>query len=560
MKLTNPFIGYTDRSYIQIKQAILAKIANPDPNIGIPEITDHSDSNPFVKRVSIWAGIAEMLSYYIDNLAHDAFLITMRLYENAIRIARQYDYRVRGAIAATGEVIFTINNTAPSNINIPIGTEVKTEDGIRFLTIAVGTIVIGQTSVVVPVKQWVKTNPSVIGQSNGMPNQVFVLGTDIVDGSISVVIDNVTTFNPIDTFVFSTGANNHFIAQMNEESKMQIEFGDGINGAIPLNSKDVMVGWYVTDGVNGNIGTGLISIIVSTITLPGGINTITVTNLNPITGGTDYEDLTKLQKLLPLSLRTLYRAVTRTDYVYVTELAPGVAKAGLDYTCGKTVDIYIAPNGGGIASPTLLGTTYDFLENRKMITTKHRMFSAGEVIVKHVIDVVAKPNVLNADCLQDVLDALDEFYDIENQAVGGKVNIGDVYETIENLATVDHSEVRLLSPVPYARPMQTGIPILDWTRNLKITSTNATYDIIFISSTQFRIFRNNAYQGTFDVDTNVDLIDVIINITGTYSAGNKYRFQTYGYNVGTLILTEPSLPVFNPSAIYCVITVTGGIV
>lgn len=33
----------------------------------VPEITDHTESNLFVKIISIWAALVELLHYYIDN-------------------------------------------------------------------------------------------------------------------------------------------------------------------------------------------------------------------------------------------------------------------------------------------------------------------------------------------------------------------------------------------------------------------------------------------------------------------------------------------------------------
>ncbi|HOZ81923.1 MAG TPA: baseplate J/gp47 family protein [Bacteroidia bacterium] len=555
MALTNPFIGYLDRSFLTIKQSILTRIANPVT--GIPEITDHSDSNPFVKRVSIWAGIAEMLGYYIDNMAKETFVHTADLYESFYRLSKAYDYRIRGRIPASGTINITLNNPAPYNITIPSETEVQTSEGIKFLTLSSAVIVTGQTNVSIPVKQWTKVVASVIAISDGSQNQVYELNENVVDKSINIIVDNTIPYINVDSFVRSLPLSYHFIAGMNENAKMQIVFGDDINGAIPLATKDIKVGWYETSGRNGNVGSGLINTINSVLTLPTGF-TASVTNLLAITNGTNAESITELRKYIPLSLRTLYRAVTRQDYIDVAELIPGVAKAGLEHSCGKTVDIYIAPNGGGAPSPTLLTDAYDFMELRKMITTKHRIFGAGQVIIKHLINVRSKPQYFNVDTYNEVKEAVENFYNVENQTISGKVHIGDIYQLIEGLPKVEYSTVGILTPVPYARPLDTGYPILDWAKEVLISSQNATYKLVFTTSTQFNLVRNNVFVNSYSVGVLVTTNDLKFTVFGTYTIGNKYEFKTYNYNSGSVDLAEPSLPVFDITEFE--LNVTGGLV
>lgn len=555
MALTNPFIGYLDRSFLQIKQAILTKMMNPIT--GIPEITDHSEGNPFVKRISIWSGIAEMLGYYIDNMAKETFIYTANLYESFYRMSKQYDYRIRGRIPASGTVRITLNSTPITTVTIPIETELQTSDGIKFLTTAPATISTSATHVDIPVKQWTKVADSVIAQSNGSQNQKFELNERVADRSVNIVVDNTIPYTNVDTFVRSKFDSQHFIAGMNENAKMQILFGDGLNGLIPASTKDIKVGWYETDGRNGNIGVGLINTINSILTLPVGV-TASVSNLLAITNGTDAESVSELRKFIPLSLRTLYRAVTYQDYIDVTELAPGVAKAGIQYSCGKIVDIYIAPNGGGTPSPTLLTEVFNFMEFRKMITTKHRVFGAGQVIIKHRIKVTSKPQYFNIDTYNEVKNALIDFYNVENQSVSGKVHLGDVYQLIENLPKTDYSLIELLTPVPFARPLDVGYAALVWNKEVLTTSTNAVYKITFISTTNYNVVRNNVFIGNYSTGVEITLADIKFTIVGTYVAGYKYEFNTYTYNSGSVELTEPSLPVFDLSEFELI--VTGGLI
>lgn len=549
----NPWVGYAERDYLVMKQQILTRTQNPIT--GIPEITDHNDSNPFVKRISIWCGIAEQLGYYIDNKGREAFLMTARLYRSLVNKALEFDYRVRGAIPATGEVEFYVDNPLSTPYSIPVGTVVKTIDGIEYETLSTVTIAAGSTSAIANVRQWTKVPQYIVGTSNGQPSQKITLTEDVADNSVSLLVGSTVAYSPIDSFVLASHTSTVFMGHMNVDGSFEILFGDGVNGIIPPASSQIEISYYTTRGAEGNVNSNTVKEFVTTMPpLP----TLKVRNNAPMVGGTDSEGIYELKKNIPLSLRTLYRAVSDQDYIDVTELAPGVGRAGLSYSCGKYVDIYIAPNGGGIASPTLLNDTFNFLDLRKIITTFIRMNAAGQVVIEYEIMVKALPNFYNNDVKNNVIQTLVDFHDITNQKISGSVAIGDIYQHVENTSGVDNSEILLMRAMPYARPLLPSYPVLNWVRQQKPTSLNATYKVSFVSSTQFKVQRNNVYLGTFNVGQQVSTIDLDFTINaGTYVIGNIYEFKTYQTS-GTINLSEPSLPTFDISR--AVINVTGGLV
>jgi len=551
----NPWVGYAERSYMAMKQQIILRMQNPIT--GIPEITDHSESNPFIKRLSIWCGINEQLGYYVDNKGRESFLLSARLYKSVINIAKQYDYRVRGIIAATGEVTFISNIPVATDYNIPAGTVVKTSDGIQFETLSSVDILTGQTSVTVAVRQWTKVAASILANSNGQPNQKITLGENVVDNSVAIIVNGITPYTAIESFVFAENADNVFKQQMDENGDMEIVFGDGVNGAIPPNTQSISVEYYTSQGAAGNVGIGAITEFVTVLAPPAGAQ-LSVTNNLQTVNGTDAESIAALKKNIPLSLRSLYRAVTPQDFIDVTELAPGVAKAGYNYSCGKYIDIYIAPNGGGIASNTLLSDTSIFLNLRKSITTFPIVNAAGQIIVEYAIQVKAKPNFYNSQVYANVLQTLQEFHNIENQSISGSVYIGDIYQAIENTTGVQHSLITMMRPIPYARPILPSYVALNWNRQQSNNAVNATYRVTFISPTTFKVLRNNVYLGTHNVSDAISLMDLDFTVLpGVYVAGYSYEFKTYNIS-GSVQLSEPSLPTFNIAN--STITVTGGLI
>lgn len=545
MALDNPWITYIQRSYQQTKAAIIEKLKNPIT--GIPEITDHSEGNIFIKMISIWSGLMEMVGYYLDNRARETFLLVQRRFQSAARLAKQYDYRIRGASAATVDLKFTLNAIAGIDVTIPEGTEVQTKSGVRFFTVAELIITAGLLEGEVSGKQWVQVVASVVAVGDGTIDQVHELEDGIIDGSVEVAVD-VIDYAPQDTFGFSEFDDPHFIAGLNTDANMQVLFGDGINGKVPDTGLDISIGYYTSSGLGGNVAANTITEIIDTITAPVGIS-VSVTNGNPASGGADQEGLIKLQRNIPISLRTRYRAVTRQDYIEVAILALGVSKAGLIFDCGKTVDVYIVPDGGGDASQALLDATQIWLDERKMVTTEIRMFSAGEVTILYGITIYILKNFSITLVSQAVKDALVEFHSTDNQDVSGAIFLGDVYQVVEGVDGIDKSEVMIMSPVPEALPSTPTTPALVWERTLQDGNTETIeWKIQFTTTSLFNLHRDNIFIGSFPINTVIAQPEIIIKIIGTYTAGNIWTFKTYN-TFGTIILDEPSIAITSDSDI-----------
>ena len=110
MVVKNKWVGYLDRTYQQIKSSVLSKLS-----IYLPEMTDHTESNPFIIEVDVWAGLTEHLNYYIDNSARESFLATARLYSSMAKIAKFSKYRLRGVIASSVTLTFTLSDLLSTN-------------------------------------------------------------------------------------------------------------------------------------------------------------------------------------------------------------------------------------------------------------------------------------------------------------------------------------------------------------------------------------------------------------------------------------------------------------
>lgn len=553
MPLSNPgWVGYWDRSYDQLKANILTLFQSL-----VPEITDHTETNTWVKGISIWSGAIEMLGYYTDANAREIYITTAQEFESAVKLAKQYDFRVRGPVPASVTVRFTSSIAATGNIVIPIGTVIRTENNEIFTTTTAGTITTGNTFIDVQAKQWEAVTNVALGNSDGSPDQEFVLEEDVADGSVTVLVD-VTTYTPKETFAESFNNSTDFIAGIQEDTRMRILFGDNENGKIPPSGNAITSSYYITLGSAGRVGAGKINTIVSAITVPGA-EVMSVTNALNATGGTDFENLTKLAKRIPYSFRTRWRGVTDTDFIYLTELFQGVEKAGVQFDCDVDDDvfIFIVPDGGGAASQPLIDDVKAFLEERKVILIPLIVQSAGQVQAKLTIAATALPGYSNSQVSTNIKAALVAFGSSANQDIGGSMVIGDVYQAIEAAAGVKSSTVNLIVAVPYARNMVTLTNNLDWIRNILPTSvTTQKWLIRFTTVSTFDLYRGTEFVTNSSVDVLIVLTELNLMVNGNHQSGDDYEFWTYPYNQ-SIILQEPSIPAILESNL--TITVTGGV-
>src|SRR6478609_7521547 len=555
--LKNKFVGYTDRSQEQQKDAILAKINGPAPD-GLPEMTDHTDTNPWINQLNIWTALCEQLNYYIDGNAQESYTSTAEEYRSLALIAKMFDYRIKGAVGSRVDLLFSVSTPAPSDITIPIGQRVQTIGGVPFLTTEEKKILTGQTEVSVKARQEVNVAPVIIGQTTGQVSQKVTVDGIIVDNSFGIVIQSVGWFGQ-ETFAYSISTDYHYVAGMNEAGLMQIEFGDNVNGLIPTGAQDINASYRTTVGSAGNVAQNTITEIITPPAMPGGL-TLICTNPLAASGGYNAEDLATLQKRIPLSLRTLYRAVTEDDYKAITELASGVAKAGVFYVCGKVIDIYITPEGesNGIASQQLLDDTQAYVDLRKMVTTLVSVKPAGVVKVAMEFDVFLLPNYFNELKKVEGKVRIADFLNISKQDIYGKVEIGDLYELLETMEGVNYSKLKKITTIPYARPINHDRQLI-WTREVLSGSVSTIHwKIVKSNAVNFQLLKNGAFLGTYAFDADIAFAEIAFNVesSDTYFDGDTWEFVTYKYN-DSIVLDEPSVPVSEVEDI--ILNVTGGI-
>lgn len=551
MRLTSPWLGYLERTYLEIKESILNRIKN-----NIPELTDLNESNLLVILVSIFSGVAEQLNYYIDDRARESFLSSARKFSSVIKLVKILDYRVRSANPASVDLFFTyVLNNQPVAITepgiIPQGTMITTSTGMVWLTTKTVEVPVGTSYAKIPARQMEAIEDIILGVTTSLPNQEFIIPGNYAQGSIQITINGVTWIN-VNTLAISSPTDNHYIVEVGEDQIPRVTFGNGNNGAIPPAGQDVIADYFITDGAEGNnVSRGMINQLVSILVIPQPATDIRVRNEYPPSGGLDMEDVESIRFNAPLTTKTVERAVTSEDFNYLAQKYPGVSKAKTIFTCGVYADLYIYPSGGGLASSVLLEGVSEYLEEIKTLAPLLEVKPAGETPVVIELNVFPRFRVDRVDLTNEILNTLLEEFSLENSQINGRVAISDILASVDNLPRVDTVDLLALYTLPYATPLKHEDPLI-WDRETLIDSTVRKEWRLVFDGTNFRLFTGATLIDVIPMNTNytdpTGSIRFNIDPAGMYESGQGWSFVTYPRNRNVL-LDDNSVPVVTTGTI-----------
>lgn len=549
MALSNQWVTYLERSYKTIKTAVLTRMKTL-----VPEMTDHSESNIFVIIISLFSGLVEQLNYYIDNLARELYISTARRYSSLIKITRLIDYRVRAKIASTADlkVIAVDSSGDPVNLvaNFTFNSNliVKTESGIEFITTAKATILANTSTVILKAKQVEHILNQNIGTTTSSPYQTYKLSSNYEHDSLQITI-NTYDWTLKQTLAFSGPTDRHFIVNVNEAKEAWVVFGDDINGAIPPTGQTVYASFYETLGASGNVQAETINTWASAPTPPvqvPAISSFIIYNPLESVGGINEEDVERIRKHAPLSLRTLDRAVTAQDFKDISELVPGVGKVAVYMNPkSKKLEVYVAPEEGGTATLQLLDDVKNELDIKGIIGAVVETKAAGETILRLTLTITAKFRRSKAQTEIDVISALIQNFGFNASDVNKKIRTSDIIALIDNLEKVDFLTLDVITTKPYPRIYSGSNPLSNnWLVNVTENSVATVRWRIGVSdSANAVIYRKEGSNPEVkDGDITIHVSDpgdtdytsqdgsLELAMWGTFSTGDQWVFYTYAYN------------------------------
>lgn len=146
--------------------------------------------------------------------------------------------------------------------------------------------------------------------------------------------------------LFGRGPNERaYTVRTSDDGQIEIEFGDGVNGArLPSGRENIEAAYRTADTSAGNVPAGSLSLLK---THPLGVRD--VVNPLPASGGTAPASLSQARQSAAVETRTLGRLVTLSDYELFAATFAGIAKVRADLlsdASGNVVYLSVAARSG----------------------------------------------------------------------------------------------------------------------------------------------------------------------------------------------------------------------
>ncbi|MHB1000834.1 MAG: baseplate J/gp47 family protein [Armatimonadota bacterium] len=230
---------------------------------------------------------------------------------------------------------------------------------------------------------------------------------------------------------------------------MSITFGDGKSGTYPPEGSSIEVSYLATLGASGNLAPHRITEILSTIYDKNReIVQLSVDNIIAATGGADRESQDHAKAVVPATVRSTWKAVTRDDYSALCLSFPGVAKAKvIDINDDPslrilTVRICIAPEGGGVPSVLLKQQLSEYLESRRLLTVDAGIIDPVYVPVNINAELFVYPGEDAETVRKRANDTLAKYFAFDNQTFGNSIYLSDLIVLLDGVSGVSHVVLR----------------------------------------------------------------------------------------------------------------------
>ena len=456
-----PSVDYTSRDYT----SILADMTRLIPNFS-PTWTNRDPADFGMTLLELFAYMGDILNYYIDRAANEAFITTATQRQSVLEIASLLGYTPTDASAST--VTLTFQNSTGSDIIVPAGTQVATSlvanattsqiifetDSEVTVPAKVGTV---NGSITVAATQGETVSNEIIGISDGTASQVFSLfNKSVINNSIKITISGVD-YTHVEYLIDSSGYSAVFSAITDAEDVTYVTFGDSISGRIPPNGAQIYATYRIGGGVIGNVASGTIKYIIN---IPGGTIPAGLTVLNQdiyvsgdgaASGGADAESTNSIRINAPLSVRAINRAVSLSDYSYLAVQVSGVSKAISRADVYTSVTVYLAPTGdAGVANDNVTPTaTFNsiataveaYLIDKAPANTTITFQPPKYAGVKLDVSITVSPQSSQSAVTNAVKAALVNLFAYDNVLFNDTIYVSDVYNAINSVSGVANQKI-----------------------------------------------------------------------------------------------------------------------
>lgn len=436
-------IDYTSKDYESFRNDMIKQLG-----IKMPEYTDIRQSDAGIVILELLAQGLDVISYYQDVIANEAFLVTEMQRVNALKWCKMLSYIPKFSTPSEFTQVFVLSSVQSTDTVIPMGTVVRTlntsnEPSIYFetasdLVIPAGALgnemQDGKYLYTVKVVQGISVSGELLGSSSGSAEQNFKLNySSVILDSIEVYInegDGFEQWTRVDNFIDSSPTSKDYTVTIDDNDEATIVFGDGVFGKIPKTIKDGMYCSYrVGGGTQGNVGANKIVLLDSNLALVS-------QTFNPYTAdisGQDKETLEEIKRNAPVAYRTTWGALTIRDFADVVKMNfLGVDKAS-SYAVGdgRDVAIYILLKDDAEISNQLRENILDMFDENK---GGRKLIGVGDVTVNPAIKtpvnisatLAVKPRY-NFDTVKaQIIEFLTDYFAVGNRDFDSELSISEL--------------------------------------------------------------------------------------------------------------------------------------
>jgi uncharacterized phage protein gp47/JayE len=400
-----------------------------------PEWTDTSDSDQGMVILQLLAYGLHTLGYYQDKAINENILHIAQTKKAILYLSKFLGYEMRKQTPSiTTERFYKDDAHYDKRVVIPKGTQVSTDpqlgQQIIYETDEALVIESGETYGDVTVTQGETVTREFIGLGTGLEGQSFVLEhADVIEEDLQVITEENGRdyyWELVDNFIDSKPNDRHFITDTDEEDRTVVIFGNGIFGMKPLQETNIFSNYRFVGGTIGNVSSGLVNYLVDTIVL--GVDS--VENIEPATGGQDYEDLEHVRVMAPKVYRTGGKAVTPQDFEDLAENISGVSRALCEetYNMDNDVNLYIATDDYTPATSSLLNKVKEELDKVRVMNANLNVMSCLYNTFNVDVTVYIHDNFVANDVKLEVEDSIREYLESSNFGLGAEIFVSKLVE------------------------------------------------------------------------------------------------------------------------------------
>jgi len=444
----NPIFSFTRRDYEGLRVEGLSKI--PIRSKGI--WTDLNATDPGIILLDYVHALVDMIQFYQDHQALEAFISTAKERENLFRLAKQLSYKVRSSKGSLATVKFTSKSAYSYAIKIPRYTKLTSKNNIPYLTIedtylAPNTTMVDVKCMQGEVRSTVYHGTAITRYSdveNAVNQSITLTDKNIDTTTIEIKDNNNQVWNQLEYIIFSDSNTKAYEVVLNHDDTVTINFGDGERGIAPSIADTLIISYVVNLASEGRVGVGDLSKLSSPIyDKRGNIVEFTLYNINISSGGIESESSSEIRYRAPGIIKSQDRAVTINDYKYLAESIDGVSHAVVydinnapDLCLHHEVKVIIVPDNIVSDEETLIQVVYNYLYQRMIPPTNLQAIVPAKIPINIHVRVKVMSNLPEGGIDYSIRESLYKFFNNRKSNIGESIYPSEISSVITNVAGV----------------------------------------------------------------------------------------------------------------------------